>query len=183
MITYTYSTYIGIRCAWFLHVLEFWPKASLASISIDVDVVSASTLWTPTLSPASSDVDANFSDLHALQSPEFRERSSSGHLQRLGDSWSIREGFPDLALVSTSVKNPKEGVFGGFLGLPKESFISILDPLVVFFKGKQELGVNALDAEIHGVRPAILSSTPGTTRDCHQVRLDRTVNCSALLYD
>ncbi|MQM13682.1 hypothetical protein Taro_046608, partial [Colocasia esculenta] len=77
MITYTYGTYIGIRCAWFLNVLEFWPKARLASISIDVDVVSASTLWTPTLSPASSDVDANFFDLHALQSPEFWEQASS----------------------------------------------------------------------------------------------------------
>ncbi|MQM12008.1 hypothetical protein Taro_044923 [Colocasia esculenta] len=117
---------------------SFWPKASLASISIDVDVVSASNIWTPTLNPASSDVDANFSDLHALQSPEFPRTSypnhwgavfnslkaflsdlpSFGHLQRLGDSWSIREGFPDLALVSTSVKNPEEGVFGGFLGLP-----------------------------------------------------------------
>ncbi|MQL69578.1 hypothetical protein Taro_001864 [Colocasia esculenta] len=53
---------------------EFWPKARLASISIDVDVVSASTLWTPTLSPASSDVDPNFSDLHALQSPKFRNK-------------------------------------------------------------------------------------------------------------
>ncbi|MQL68242.1 hypothetical protein Taro_000503, partial [Colocasia esculenta] len=111
-----------------------------------------STLWTPTLTPASSDVDANFSDLHALQSPEFREQASSpigelsptirgfgatsGHLQRLGDSWSIREGFPDFSLVSTSVKNPEEGVIGGFLGLPKESFIATFDPFGVFFRGK-----------------------------------------------
>ncbi|MQL93542.1 hypothetical protein Taro_026176 [Colocasia esculenta] len=43
----------------------------------DVDVVSASTLWTPTLIPASNDADANFSDLHALQSPEFQEQASS----------------------------------------------------------------------------------------------------------
>ncbi|MQL73938.1 hypothetical protein Taro_006297 [Colocasia esculenta] len=42
----------------------------------DVDVVSASTLWTPTLIPGSSDVDANFSDLHALQSPELRGQAS-----------------------------------------------------------------------------------------------------------
>ncbi|MQM17937.1 hypothetical protein Taro_050920 [Colocasia esculenta] len=35
----------------------------------------ASTPWTPTLIPASSDVDANFSDLHALQSPEFRKQA------------------------------------------------------------------------------------------------------------
>ncbi|MQM04658.1 hypothetical protein Taro_037459, partial [Colocasia esculenta] len=143
------------------------PKARLASISTDVDVVSASTIWTPTLTPASSDVDANFSDLHALQSLEFREQASSpigelspmiqeigassDHLQQLGDSWSIREGFPDLSLVSTSVRNPEEGVIGDFLGLPKESFTAILDPLVVFFRGKQELGVNALDTEIPGV--------------------------------
>ena len=33
MITYTYGMYIGVKCAWFLHVLEFWPKARLASIS------------------------------------------------------------------------------------------------------------------------------------------------------
>ncbi|MQM16538.1 hypothetical protein Taro_049496 [Colocasia esculenta] len=76
---------------------------------------------------------------------------SSGHLQRLGDSWSIREGFPDLALVSTSVKNPEEGVFEGFLGLPKERFTAILDSFGVFFRGKQELGVNAFDAEIPGI--------------------------------
>ncbi|MQL76546.1 hypothetical protein Taro_008941, partial [Colocasia esculenta] len=42
----------------------------------DVDVVSASTPWTPTLIPTSNDVDANFSDLHALQSPEFREHAT-----------------------------------------------------------------------------------------------------------
>ncbi|MQM17479.1 hypothetical protein Taro_050451 [Colocasia esculenta] len=36
----------------------------------------ASTPWTPTLIPASNDVDANFSDLHALQSPEFREQAT-----------------------------------------------------------------------------------------------------------
>ncbi|MQL70020.1 hypothetical protein Taro_002339 [Colocasia esculenta] len=42
----------------------------------DVDVVSASTPWTPTLIPASNDVDANFSNLHALQSPEFREQAT-----------------------------------------------------------------------------------------------------------
>ncbi|MQL86181.1 hypothetical protein Taro_018710 [Colocasia esculenta] len=111
----------------------------------------ASTPWTPTLSPTSSDVDTNFSDLHALQSPEFREQASSpigelsptirgfgatsGHLQRLGDSWSIREGFPDFSLVSTSVKNPEEGVIGGFLGLPKESFTATFDPFGVFFRG------------------------------------------------
>ncbi|MQM21606.1 hypothetical protein Taro_054649, partial [Colocasia esculenta] len=67
----------GISCAWFLYVFEFWPKANLASRSMDVCVVSASTIWTPTLSPVSNDVDVNFSDLHALQSPNFREQASS----------------------------------------------------------------------------------------------------------
>ncbi|MQL91520.1 hypothetical protein Taro_024124 [Colocasia esculenta] len=62
--------------------------------------------------------------------------ASSGHLQRLGDSWSIREGFPDFSLVSTSVKNPEEGVIGSFLGLPKESFTATFDPFGVFFRGK-----------------------------------------------
>ncbi|MQL68885.1 hypothetical protein Taro_001161 [Colocasia esculenta] len=153
--------------------VRFWPKARLASISIDVDVVSASTLWMPTLSPASSDVDANFSDLHALQSPEFREQATPtiGELSPT----SIKEGFPDLALVSTSVKNLEEGVFGGFLGLPKESFTAILDPFGVFFRGKQELGVNALDVKIPGMRPAIWPSTPGTARDRRQVLQDRTL--------
>ncbi|MQM16763.1 hypothetical protein Taro_049723 [Colocasia esculenta] len=42
----------------------------------DVDVVSASTLWTTTLTLAFRDVDANFFDLHALQSPEFREQAT-----------------------------------------------------------------------------------------------------------
>ncbi|MQM19080.1 hypothetical protein Taro_052081 [Colocasia esculenta] len=42
----------------------------------DVNVVSASTPWTPTLIPASNDVDANLSDLHALQSPKFREQAT-----------------------------------------------------------------------------------------------------------
>ncbi|MQL90917.1 hypothetical protein Taro_023519, partial [Colocasia esculenta] len=49
----------------------------------------------------------------------------------------------------------------------------------------QELGINALDAEIPGVRPAILPSTPGTARDRRQVgvaerrpvRTSRDVTC------
>ncbi|MQM12012.1 hypothetical protein Taro_044925 [Colocasia esculenta] len=91
-----------------LHVLEFWPKASLASISIDVDVVSVSTIWTPTLTPASSDVDANFSDLHALQSQEFPGTSYPNHWGAVSNVRSV-------------------------------------------FLHRQELGVNALDAEIPGV--------------------------------
>ncbi|MQM10513.1 hypothetical protein Taro_043407, partial [Colocasia esculenta] len=51
-------------------------------------------------------------------------------------SWRLREGFPDFSLVSTSVKNPEEGVIGGFLGLPKQSFTATFDPFGVFFRGK-----------------------------------------------
>ncbi|MQL88972.1 hypothetical protein Taro_021542 [Colocasia esculenta] len=40
-------------------------------------VVSASTPWTPTLIPASNDMDTNFSDLHALQSQKFWNQSNS----------------------------------------------------------------------------------------------------------
>ncbi|MQL69701.1 hypothetical protein Taro_002008 [Colocasia esculenta] len=55
---------------------QFWLKASLASTSMDVCVVSASTMWTPTLNPASSDVDVNFTGLHALQSRKSREQAT-----------------------------------------------------------------------------------------------------------
>ncbi|MQL76462.1 hypothetical protein Taro_008845 [Colocasia esculenta] len=64
------------RLEWSDECPEFWPKARLASISTDVDVVSASTLWTPTPTSPSSDVDANFSDLHALQSQKFRKQAT-----------------------------------------------------------------------------------------------------------
>ncbi|MQL73012.1 hypothetical protein Taro_005355 [Colocasia esculenta] len=139
-----------------LHVLEFWPEARLASISTDVDVVSASTIWTPTLTPASSDVDANFSDLHALQSPELqgqaspaigeksptaimpshhlsgasirRSKASFGILLQLEARGNQGEGFPTTGLAPASTKNPEEWCFEGFLGLPKESFNSNIDP-------------------------------------------------------
>ncbi|MQM17474.1 hypothetical protein Taro_050447 [Colocasia esculenta] len=54
----------------------------------------ASTPWTPTLIPASSDVDANFSDLHALQSPEFREQATPtiGELSPTVDRYPVPEG-------------------------------------------------------------------------------------------
>ncbi|MQL84666.1 hypothetical protein Taro_017177 [Colocasia esculenta] len=115
MITYTYGTYIGIRCAWFLHVLEFWPKARLASISVDVDVVSASTLWTPTLSPTSSDVDANFSDQHVLQSPEFREQASSpiGELSPMALSLSHHHsGVPKPLCFKPTPPAPERALLG-----------------------------------------------------------------------
>ncbi|MQL83753.1 hypothetical protein Taro_016250 [Colocasia esculenta] len=98
--------------AWFPACFEFWSKASLASISMD-----ASTIWTPTLIPASSDVDA-----------------CSGHLPRQGGSWNIEEGIPDLDLLWRLLKNPEEGFLGSFLGLPKESFTATFDPSGDFWK-------------------------------------------------
>ncbi|MQM06076.1 hypothetical protein Taro_038897 [Colocasia esculenta] len=52
-------------------LLELVGKADIAR---DEDGVS--TIWTPTLIPASSDVDANFSGLHALQSRKSREQAT-----------------------------------------------------------------------------------------------------------
>ncbi|MQM15325.1 hypothetical protein Taro_048268 [Colocasia esculenta] len=54
--------------------------------------------------------------------------SSSGDLQQLEASWSLEEGFPDSNLLWRSTKDPEEWCFGGFLGLPKESFINLFDP-------------------------------------------------------
>ncbi|MQM20235.1 hypothetical protein Taro_053252 [Colocasia esculenta] len=60
---------------------EFWPgllaEGQIGVNPIDVDVVSVSTPWTPTLIPTSNDVDANFSDLHALQSQKFWRQGNS----------------------------------------------------------------------------------------------------------
>ncbi|MQL95141.1 hypothetical protein Taro_027804 [Colocasia esculenta] len=107
---------------------------------------TASTPWTPILSPASSDVDANCSDLHALQSPEFREqasspigelsptasirrsKASSGVLLQLEARGNQGEGFPTTGLAPASTKNPEEWCFGGFLRQPKESFTKLLIP-------------------------------------------------------
>ncbi|MQL76295.1 hypothetical protein Taro_008692 [Colocasia esculenta] len=49
---------------WYLVVVEFWQKAILASTPGCLAGVSVQT-WTPTLILASSDIDANFSGLHA----------------------------------------------------------------------------------------------------------------------
>ncbi|MQL73944.1 hypothetical protein Taro_006302, partial [Colocasia esculenta] len=65
-----------------------------------------------------------------------------------GGSWDKGEGFPDIFLGSTASRNPEEGIFGSFLGLPKESFTGSFDPFGEFLKGKEELGINALDAKI-----------------------------------
>ncbi|MQL98987.1 hypothetical protein Taro_031707 [Colocasia esculenta] len=48
-------------------MFEFWPKATLASSPGRLGGVSVQT-WTPTLTLASSDMDANLSSLHAQQS-------------------------------------------------------------------------------------------------------------------
>ncbi|MQL85772.1 hypothetical protein Taro_018300 [Colocasia esculenta] len=61
--------------------------------------------------------------------------SSSGDLQQLEASRSLEEGFTDSNLLWRSTKNPKEWCFGGFLGLPKESFISLFDPFEDLFRG------------------------------------------------
>ncbi|MQL89123.1 hypothetical protein Taro_021699, partial [Colocasia esculenta] len=84
--------------------------------------------------------------------------SGSGHLPRQGGSWDKGEGFPNIFLGSTASRNPEEGIFGSFLGLPKESFTGSFDPFGEFPKGIQELGVNALDAKISSMRPTILPS-------------------------
>ncbi|MQM10675.1 hypothetical protein Taro_043577, partial [Colocasia esculenta] len=55
---------------------KFWPKAILASIPGRRGGVSVHP-WTPTLILASNDVDAYFSDLHALQSQKFPKQESS----------------------------------------------------------------------------------------------------------
>ncbi|MQL85170.1 hypothetical protein Taro_017687 [Colocasia esculenta] len=51
-------------------------EATLASTLGRLSGVSVQT-WTPILIPASSDMDANFSDLHALQSQKMREQDFS----------------------------------------------------------------------------------------------------------
>ncbi|MQM03861.1 hypothetical protein Taro_036644 [Colocasia esculenta] len=81
---------------------------------IAVYVVSAPTPWTPTLIPASNDMDANFSDLHALQSQKFWNQGNSpiGELSPNGACWIIEEGFPDLDLLWGLLRNPEGGVVG-----------------------------------------------------------------------
>ncbi|MQL83614.1 hypothetical protein Taro_016107 [Colocasia esculenta] len=128
----------------------FWLKARLASISVDVNVVSASTLWTPTLSPASSDVNANFSDLHALQTqnPGSKLPQPLGSCpQRLirppAASRSLldhrgRHPRPQIALELAQEPGgrPSWRLVGNFLGQTKESFTKPFDPFGVYLKGK-----------------------------------------------
>ncbi|MQL85433.1 hypothetical protein Taro_017958 [Colocasia esculenta] len=82
--------------------------------------------------------------------PEDRAKGPRGP-----GSWNIEEGIPDLDLLWRLLKNWEEGFHGSFLGLPKESFTATFDPSGDFWKAiryvflhRQELGVNALDAEI-----------------------------------
>ncbi|MQL72632.1 hypothetical protein Taro_004970, partial [Colocasia esculenta] len=79
--------------------------------------------------------------------------ASPGDLHRLEDSWDIGEGFPDVGLAFTSTKNPEQEEFGGFLGLPKESFNNNFDPF-----GDRNLVSRPLAAKISSLRPAILPS-------------------------
>ncbi|MQL99618.1 hypothetical protein Taro_032341, partial [Colocasia esculenta] len=67
------------------------------------------------------------------------------------------EGFPDPSLLWRSTKNPEESSFGGFLGLPKESFNDTFDPFEDLIRGKN-LTSSPLAAKISSQRPAILPS-------------------------
>ncbi|MQL70074.1 hypothetical protein Taro_002361 [Colocasia esculenta] len=69
------KTHGGSEC-WL--VAEFWPKAILASTPGRLGGVSVQT-WTPTLILASSDMDANFSDLHAQQSCKLLKQGMATH--------------------------------------------------------------------------------------------------------
>ncbi|MQM17075.1 hypothetical protein Taro_050044 [Colocasia esculenta] len=64
----------------------------------------------------------------STQVPSIRSPASSGDLLQLEARVDQGEGFPDPSLLWRSTKNPEESSFGGFLGLPKESFNSNLDP-------------------------------------------------------
>ncbi|MQM00325.1 hypothetical protein Taro_033054 [Colocasia esculenta] len=69
-------TLLSLPAALFMFFVRLLAEGQIGINPIAVDVVSASTPWTPTLIPASTDVDANLYDLHALQSPEFREQAT-----------------------------------------------------------------------------------------------------------
>ncbi|MQM07339.1 hypothetical protein Taro_040178 [Colocasia esculenta] len=65
-------------------------------------VPRASTIWTPTLIPASSDVDANFSDLHALQSQKFRKQATPPIGELSPTPWLREVGVAERRPVRTS---------------------------------------------------------------------------------
>ncbi|MQL80877.1 hypothetical protein Taro_013330 [Colocasia esculenta] len=63
------------------------------------------------------------------------EDASSGDLQQLEASLDIGGGFPDHRLEATTPQNPEESPFGGFLGMPKESFNDTFDPFGDLLRG------------------------------------------------
>ncbi|MQM07758.1 hypothetical protein Taro_040601 [Colocasia esculenta] len=65
------------------------------------------------------------------------KKASSGDLQQLEASLDIGGGFPDHGLEATTPQNPEESSFGGFLGLPKESFNDTFDPFGDLLRGKK----------------------------------------------
>ncbi|MQL72507.1 hypothetical protein Taro_004848 [Colocasia esculenta] len=91
--------------------------------------------------------------LHALIR---RFGASSGDLQQLEASLDIGGGFPDHGLEATTPQNPEESSFGGFLGLPKESFNDTFDPFGDLLRGKQPIHF------VHVDTPPSLRTTPPT---------------------
>ncbi|MQL80944.1 hypothetical protein Taro_013397, partial [Colocasia esculenta] len=102
-------------------------RSPLAPTLGRLEGVSVQT-WTPTLTLASSDMDANFSGLHAQQSCKLLKQGC----------WTNEEGFPDIPSAWRSPRSPEEGDLEGgsatFLGLPKEVFTKPLNPLEEFLK-------------------------------------------------
>ncbi|MQL75945.1 hypothetical protein Taro_008315 [Colocasia esculenta] len=144
---YCWYLYPVVWCDLPLNVLypssEFWPKATLASSPGRLGGVSVQT-WTPTLIPASSDVDANLSDLHAQQSCK---------LLKQGGCWTNEEGFSDIPSAWRSSRSPEERSFGGgsatFLELPKETLQFTQDSeLGSVFLHRPDSTARSLDAQI-----------------------------------
>ncbi|MQM00991.1 hypothetical protein Taro_033740 [Colocasia esculenta] len=65
-----------------------------------------------------------------------KDKASSDDPLLLGGSLDLGEGFPNIGLKLASTENQEEWCFGGFLGLPKESFINLFDPFEDLFRGK-----------------------------------------------
>ncbi|MQL84195.1 hypothetical protein Taro_016700 [Colocasia esculenta] len=63
--------------------------------------------------------------------------ASSGDLQQVEASLDIGGGFPYHGLEATTPQNPEQSSFGGFLGLPKESFNGTFDPFGDLLRGNK----------------------------------------------
>ncbi|MQL76076.1 hypothetical protein Taro_008462 [Colocasia esculenta] len=63
-------------------------------------------------------------------------QAASGDPLLLGGSLDVGEGYPKTGLKLASTENQEEGTFGGFLGLPKESFNDPFDPFEDLIRGK-----------------------------------------------